>query len=165
MQKGIPTRQFEPIPGYPDYLAGRDGRIFSLLTGTFLVPNKNPSGHLYVKIRNEHGVVTGVQVYRLVLFAFVGPAPAGTEGCHRDGNHDNNRLSNLRWDIRAENIQDYRRQFGRHWLAHLPIETALKIRSELTGKRGEVNLIAEKYGVTRHVIRDIVRGRTYKEIK
>ena len=45
-------------------------------------------------------------VHRLVLTAFVGPPPEGTECCHNDGNPQNNRLENLRWDTHQSNLLD-----------------------------------------------------------
>lgn len=45
-------------------------------------------------------------VHRLVLIAFVGPAPAGTEGRHDDGHRANNAVGNLLWSTHAENMQD-----------------------------------------------------------
>lgn len=50
----------------------------------------------------------GVQrtVHTLVLEAFVGPRPDGFDGCHNDGNPENNRVENLRWDTRSANQQD-----------------------------------------------------------
>lgn len=45
-------------------------------------------------------------VYRLVLEAFVGPCPPGSECCHNDGDQTNSRLSNLRWDTHGGNMQD-----------------------------------------------------------
>jgi hypothetical protein len=48
-------------------------------------------------------------VHRLVLDAFVGPAPAGTQGSHfPDSDTVNCRLSNLRWATTAENGMDKR---------------------------------------------------------
>lgn len=52
-------------------------------------------------------------VHRLVLSAFVGPCPKGCEGLHDDDKRTNNRLSNLRWGTRAENIEDAFRNGGR----------------------------------------------------
>ena len=52
-------------------------------------------------------------VHRLVLFAFVGPPPAGTECCHFNGNTADNTLSNLRWGTREDNVADIVR-LGRH---------------------------------------------------
>lgn len=45
-------------------------------------------------------------VHRAVLSAFVGPCPAGMEGCHNNGNRTDARLANLRWDTRKANHAD-----------------------------------------------------------
>lgn len=50
-----------------------------------------------------------VDLPRIILEAFVGPAPDGMEVCHGDRDKGNNRLSNLRWGTREENIEDSRR--------------------------------------------------------
>ncbi len=57
------------------------------------------NGCLMVRLRN------GKKQYRksvakLVLIAFVGPAPAGSRQVrHLDGNNQNNELYNLEWDV------------------------------------------------------------------
>jgi hypothetical protein len=45
-------------------------------------------------------------VHRLVLEAFVGPCPEGLQCRHKDGNKNNNHLSNLCWGTPAENTAD-----------------------------------------------------------
>lgn len=50
--------------------------------------------------------VRGVRVHVLVLEAFVGPRPKGWVACHNDGDINNNRLSNLRWDTYSSNNHD-----------------------------------------------------------
>lgn len=45
-------------------------------------------------------------LHRLVLEAFVGPCPKGMEGCHNDGNRENPKAENLRWDTRKNNHAD-----------------------------------------------------------
>lgn len=63
------------------------------------VRNAKASAHLAVGLWRD-GRLKRMQVHRLVLLAFVGPAPEGTEACHGDGDPTNNRLSNLRDAIR-----------------------------------------------------------------
>ena len=53
-------------------------------------------------------------VHVLVLKAFIGPCPDGTECCHNDGNPANNAISNLRWDTRSGNIFDAVRHGTHH---------------------------------------------------
>lgn len=45
-------------------------------------------------------------VHRIVLEAFVSPCPEGMEACHANGDRQDNRASNLRWDTRSANHQD-----------------------------------------------------------
>lgn len=47
-----------------------------------------------------------VRPHKLVLEAFVGKAPKGMECCHNDGNQQNNKLDNLRWDTAKNNHAD-----------------------------------------------------------
>jgi len=45
-------------------------------------------------------------VHWLVLEAFVGPCPDGEEGLHGNDIKTDNRLSNLRWGTRSDNVKD-----------------------------------------------------------
>jgi hypothetical protein len=74
-------------------------------SGKFLTPWKHKSGHLYVSLR-KNSTKQNAQVHRLVSIAFIGPVPDGKEVCHENGNAADNRLENLRYDTRANNIQD-----------------------------------------------------------
>jgi len=66
---------------------------------------KPRTGHLAVVLRRE-GQHYSRHVHTLVLEAFVGPRPDGYECCHRDGNVNNNHVSNLYWGTRADNYND-----------------------------------------------------------
>ncbi|MDE2095631.1 MAG: HNH endonuclease [Patescibacteria group bacterium] len=48
-------------------------------------------------------------VHRLVLEAFIGPCPPGMECRHLNGNRSDNRLENLCWGTRIENVEDKRK--------------------------------------------------------
>ena len=61
--------------------------------------------YLFVTL-SRAGIQVSRKVHRLVLEAFVGPAPEGEEGCHGSGGSFDNRLANLRWGTRSENIKD-----------------------------------------------------------
>jgi hypothetical protein len=47
-----------------------------------------------------------VRLHTLILETFVGPKPAGCEGCHRDDVRTNNTLENLYWGSRSQNNHD-----------------------------------------------------------
>ena len=57
------------------------------------------------------------KVHRLVLEAFVGPAPDGTICCHWNDIKADNRLANLRWDTPSANNHDIVRN-GNHAAAN-----------------------------------------------
>ena len=83
-----------------------------LSPGRMLRPGKMNRGHLGVVI----GRGNTKQVHQLVMEAFVGPRPSKKELggtvdiLHLNGNPADNRLVNLRYGTRAENIrQDYER--------------------------------------------------------
>lgn len=107
---------WKPVLGYEGhYEVSSEGRIRSLdrlslngkrLRGRYLtITAHHRTGHLYVTL-TARGCPRKIAVHRIVLEAFVGPAPKATEACHWDGNPTNNTVPNLRWDSHAANMQD-----------------------------------------------------------
>ena len=100
--------------GVSDYWVGTNGTIWStkqkrprkLFQGEF---KKKP--YKIVELWKNNIKKTFI-VHRLVLRAFVGECPEGMQACHGDGNCQNNRLENLRWDTPEGNWKD-RRNHGR----------------------------------------------------
>lgn len=121
--------QWRPIPEWEGlYEVSDDGLVKTLPRATVSYGGRvwrrgittrrgtpNDSGHRNVTLRHGSRSQT-VGVHRLVLLAFVGPAPIGTEACHNNGDPDDNRLANLRWDSRSANVLD-RVKHGVHPLA------------------------------------------------
>lgn len=115
------TERWRVIPGWPDYEVSDMGRVRSLprsmvrangrpynkaariMRGSIGMPDGYPVVTLSPKGTNRHAVL---KIHRLVLLAFVGPAPEGMVTCHNDGNPTNNRLDNLRWDTPSANMVD-----------------------------------------------------------
>lgn len=64
----------------------------------------------------KNGKQTTYWVHRLVAEAFLGPAPEGTEVCHRNDDCQDNRPTNLYWGTRTDNLNDMVAN-GLHWLA------------------------------------------------
>lgn len=75
------------------------------IAGQVRTPKTSEAGYAELQLWRD-GKATDVLVHVLVLTAFVGAAPDGTEGCHNDGDPGNNHVSNLRWDTRSENQND-----------------------------------------------------------
>lgn len=76
----------------------------------------HPSGHKIVKLSRD-GVYRLGKVHRLVLLTFAGPPPVGHEALHGDGDPGNNRLVNLSWGSRSDNLYD-RVRHGTHHQAN-----------------------------------------------
>ena len=77
-----------------------------------LKPVPGTQGYLRVTLVDRDRSST-VYVHRLVLQAFVGPAPAGHEGDHKDHCRTNNRLENLRWHSVSRNRAHAGEKHGR----------------------------------------------------
>lgn len=78
------------------------GAYVSLKKGRLLRPGPSNYGHLSVVLGRRQTRM----VHDLVLRAFVGCPPAKHECCHNNGAPSDNRLENLRWGTRSENILD-----------------------------------------------------------
>ncbi len=101
-----------PVPGYEGvYSVSDQGRVRREVGPPrrmvrLLKPALKTTGYMAVTLcrpgrRQQTGMVS-----RLVLLAFVGEATAGHECCHKDGDPTNDRLDNLRWGTRKENMAD-----------------------------------------------------------
>lgn len=121
------TERWLPIPGYEGlYEVSERGEVRSLdridalgrlRPGQMRRPYRDHGGYLRVALAAD-GTKRALAVHHLVLLAFVGPRPTGTEGCHWDGDPENNHLSNLRWDTHGSNMRDSVRN-GTHRNAHV----------------------------------------------
>lgn len=126
-----PSVEYRPVPGFPGYLVGNDGSVWSCwkpcnvggrLNGATLTDRvqkrlvesirkrrpHSPHAVAYrtVSGRSEAGRIVQRYVHRLVLEAFVGPCPSGMQCRHLDGNPGNNRLDNLEWSTPRVNNDD-----------------------------------------------------------
>jgi hypothetical protein len=87
---------------YSDWYRGRRPPIYDPKYRRKLRPGKIKSGHLIVVLGRQNVR----QLHRLVLEAFRGPCPRGMETRHLDDDKLNNRIENLVWGTRSENIVD-----------------------------------------------------------
>lgn len=98
--------EWADIPGFPDYIAHRDGFIYSYLTNKFLSPGHTRGGYESVGLSSE-GQVTQWRVNRLICTVFHGEPPEDKPlALHNNGNNVDNRAVNLRWGDSLDNTQD-----------------------------------------------------------
>ena len=129
----------------------------------------------YAKVRLMHqGKDKTMRVHRLVAEAFI-PNPEGkTTINHIDGNKENNRVDNLEWADRTEQmIHAYDIGLKTSIVgssnvnAKLTDDQVREIRKLYVPYSREFSTVAlaKKYGVTNRVIGLIVNGKAYKNVK
>lgn len=110
---------WRPVAGFDDcYHISNMGRIKSLerkaatwnggrtIHARIMSPTLNRrNGYFAVNLQRARRIKTRL-VHALVLEAFVGPAPDGYETRHLNGVRNDNRLSNLAWGSKLENMRD-----------------------------------------------------------
>ena len=166
---------WKDIPGYEGkYQASTMGRIRSLdrlieyncptrktykkmVKGRILRPGRYcKSGHVSVVL--GHGA-NGSPVHQLIARTFLGPCPDGKEVLHNNGKPTDNRLCNLRYDTRTENILDVYRQGG-SW-RKLSVDDVEEIKFALyCGFLGTE--LAHQFNVSQSTISSIKHGRTFQ---
>lgn len=166
---------WKDIPGYEGaYQASTLGRIRSVdrvrtsrnrytglpyerrFKGQILRPGQFcKSGHVSVVLGRG---TAGKPVHQLIMQTFVGPCPKGMEVLHKNGNPKDNRLENLRYGTRRENILDVYYQ-GKAW-RRITLEQAKEIKAMLAQGFSNADIIA-RLGVTQAIVSSIRHGRSY----
>ena len=169
---------WRPIPGYEGYYeAGDLGNIRSvdrqvkfsngtvqLRKGRILKQSLNTGGY-YIVTLALNGQHLTQPVHRLVLTTFRGPGLEGHVCCHNDGNKQNNRLLNLRWDTHSGNESD-KRLHGTDMRGETHPQVKLTeddVRAIRTDSRS-LHSIAKDYPVTYAAISLIKRRKTWAHV-
>lgn len=103
-------------------------------------------------------------IHRLVLETFIGPCPKGMECLHKDGNRANNKLNNLRWGTRSENVWDSIKHKTYRGARKLTEQQVIQIKFLRTNQGKTCKELAVKFGVDSETIRDIINGRSWKSV-
>jgi len=104
-------------------------------------------------------------VHRLILETFVGQASEGLECRHLDGNPHNNRLDNLAWGSRKQNMDD-RAEHSRNGSVTFQEAATIRLIMETAGGgRQLAEELADEYGCGKSTIYNIVnrKGRYARE--
>ena len=101
------------IPGYDNYWASKDGMILSTKKNNPIIMNNivSKDGHLYVFLYKD-GIMKKMWVHKAVLLAWDREPFNGEECRHLNDISNDNRLENLCWGTRLENVEDKRRNGG-----------------------------------------------------
>lgn len=94
------------VPEYEGvYEVSNLGRVRRVETQRVLKGKTLRNGYREVTLSRE-GNPRFFLIHRLVMLAFKGAPPEKHEVCHNDGNKENNRLDNLRYDTHSNNAKD-----------------------------------------------------------
>ena len=160
--------------GYEDrYSITEDGQVWSKLSKKFLSLHKTDRGYLTfaTKIGGRNGVSKCFKVHRLLAEAYI-PNPENKSYVnHKDGNKENNSVSNLEWVTNEENmnhalLNGLIHKGEDHKYSSLKnsdieyIRNNYKPRDKVFGGKA----LANRLGVSPQVIYKIVQGKTYKDV-
>ena len=153
-----------PVAGYPGYSVTTHGQVLGKRADTSggLSPDAGEQGHLRVTMHREGSPKSGERelVHRLVLAAFVRPARAGEQACHRNGDPSDNRLSNLYWGSQETNWGDRIRHGRGRSYSKLTEEDIAAIRSRCAAGEAAYR-VAKDYPVSDTQIRNVISGRQW----
>lgn len=161
------------IPGFEGaYQASSLGRIRSLdrvqervskrignykvnLKGQILKPSVNKDGYESVRLKGKK-----YDVHVLIAITFIGIRPTKQDIRHLDGNPQNNRVDNLAYGTRKQNILDVFRN-GEKWKT-FDLATVNRIRQILDTGLMTLAEIARAFQVSPRTISNIRDGRTFE---
>ena len=105
MENATNIEIFKDIKGYPDYQISNKGRLWSCKSNKYLKPFKNNKGYRMINIKAANGKRKGELIHRLVALAFIDNPEGKPEVNHINCIRCDNRVENLEWVTRKENIK------------------------------------------------------------
>jgi hypothetical protein len=170
---------------FPGYQAGTDGSVWCCLVLGRIQGRRGKwrqlkptlgrrSGYLHVDLRrpgqgSSRERRVNKRVHHFILETFLGPPPIVMECRHKNGIRTDNRLDNLLWGTRSDNMQDA--------VHHGTIKRGVKQESSklddekirailLRLRRGETQkAISDDFGVSNSIISEINSGKAWKHVR
>lgn len=160
------TEEWLPVHGYEArYEVSSFGRVRSLMCGRavrhsplVLKGGRSKGGYILIWLCDDRGQKR-VSLHALVLHAFHGPRPDGTQGAHLNGHRDQNQKDNLAWKTPLQNSSD-KYDHGTvlmgeaHQNAKLTEADVLNIRASSETSRA----LAAKFSVSQSLISQLKLG-------
>ena len=150
------------IDRQPNYEVSNKGRIRRISTGRVLNPRFQVNGYLRVNFGKDTQLV-----HRLVATAFLAPDLSRPTVNHLDGIKTNNCDTNLAWaTLRENNAHSAHKRVAANNPRRAMKLTAENVREiRAAHAAGDISsAIGERFDVTAATVRNIVFGRSWKEL-
>jgi hypothetical protein len=153
------------------YIINRDCNIFSLYYGIYLEDIINENGYHLVSLNTKDGKRIQRRIHRLGMMTFCYfPGCEELQVDHKDGNKDNNNISNLEWVTGKENVnRAINLGLRKSWssqnnpMAKLTNEQVLDIVNMIINKVPD-KIIFEKYSINISLLDKLIYGKTWNNI-
>jgi hypothetical protein len=173
---------WKDVIGYEGiYLISSFGRLFSKervikrnKKGDYIQKEKYINGtlyHGYLKTTlRKNGGKKDKFIHSLVAEAFLGIKPKNMDVCHGDGVRTNNKLENLRYGTRSDNVIDSIKH-GTYYTPFITKGTQRKeakindeIVREIRNSNDSTYVLSKKYNVSRALISNVKRHKTWTHV-
>lgn len=163
---------WKAIPGYKGlYMISSYGKVISH-RGRIIKLRVAVNGYMRVWLyKNSDKSYKPFTVHRLVAECFIGNPDSKPWVNHKDGDKQNNKVSNLEWCTQSENMKHAFNEglqlpnYGeKNGFAKLKDADAIAIREKYSEQRLDAKLLAEQYSVSPKTIRRIVSRKTFIHI-
>lgn len=162
----IMIEEYRKLKEYPMYRIYNTGKIYSEYTKKFLKKFDDNSGYLQVTLfsGNNIGRKT-IKVHILVAKAFISNPNNLPEVNHINCNKYDNRVSNLEWVSKHENMIHASKYSYKNRESLSPLNKDMVILIPTLLKCGfSIKLISTLYKVGHITIRNIIQGKTWKHL-
>jgi len=162
--------RIKDVAGYEGrYAVTDDGRVWSYFSNKWLKPWTHKKGYIHVELQGK-----SFKVHRLVAMTFIQNDDDLPQVNHINGNKSDNRACNLEWCDNSHNVKhawdnglmyvseslnDWNKSRRRFINPEIQTIRAMKRSGNFTNSQ-----IARCFKVTAGTIRQIVEGKTYKEV-
>lgn len=166
------TTEYRDVEGFGHYKIGSDGTVWTCSQRKGWREFKqmvNENGYMTVRLCKSSKYKT-FKVHRLVMAAFIGQCPDGEEVRHKDGYRTNNRLGNLQYGTRAENMKDAAEHGTlccgeNHVRSKLTADEVSGIRKALINGEVTITSVANRYGMNKSTVWAIKWRKSWRSIE
>lgn len=160
------TDEYKKLKDFPNYRIYPDGRIYSEHSKKFLKPHYDGRGYMDVILYNAStNTRKPIKIHRLVACCFVDNPNNYPEINHIDKNKRNNHYLNLEWCSREYNVRYSTMEMSIAAQGNSPLtENMVRLIPILLRYHCSIKLIATLYKVGHITIRNIIKGKTWKNL-